>query len=178
MVAAWLARPAGTAVPVTRLPERIAKPHPRVLLLAAVLLTFACTPTSDFTITMDDSSMEPTFQARDVLRFRPAAEYTRGDVVAFEYPFPYPGRPQRVLVARIVGLPGERLELGPHRLVVDGREVAEPYAKHRERMEPLAVRVEPGHYFVLGDDRNNQRDSRWWGQLPAKKVLGRLAAPG
>ena len=140
--------------------------------LAAGLLLPACQTTATFTVMMQDSSMEPTFTARTLVRFRPAVEAARGQIIAFEYPFPYPGRPRRELIARVIGLPGDRLELGPDGVVVNGHPLPEPYVKNQERVIPASVTVPPGTYYVLGDDRNNQRDSRWWGPLPATKLLG------
>ena len=141
-----------------------------VLVIVSIL---GCVRPSDFDVLIEDSSMEPTYSARDVVRFRLTQRYNRGEVVAFEYPFAYPGKPRRALVARLIGLPGDRVQLGPEFLIVNGRKLSEPYAKQRERMVPQRIVVLPGSYFVLGDDRNNQRDSRWWGQLPADKLLGR-----
>jgi signal peptidase I len=121
---------------------------------------------------MADSSMEPTLTAGSVVSFRHAAEARRGDVIAFDYPFPYPGRPRRELIARVIGLPGEQLQLSPAGVEVNGQRLSEPYAKNNDRVGPSQVTVPIGAYFVLGDDRNNQRDSRWWGPLAADKLLG------
>ena len=126
---------------------------------------------------MADSSMEPTFTAGEVVRFRPASEARRGEVIAFEYPFPYPGRPRRELIARVIGLAGDRIELSERGVVVNGQRLEEPYAKNQERVSPTELTVPSGTYYVLGDDRNNQRDSRWWGPLPAGKLLGVAEAP-
>jgi signal peptidase I len=126
---------------------------------------------------MQDSSMEPTLTAGSVVRFQPAVEAGRGDVIAFEYPFPYPGRPRRELVARVIGLAGDRLELGPGGVTVNGQRLSEPYAKNQDRMSRAQATVAPGAYFVLGDDRGNQRDSRWWGPLPVEKLLGVASPP-
>ena len=126
---------------------------------------------------MQDSSMEPTFRARTPIRFQPVESIERGTIVVFEYPFTYPGRPRRELVGRVVGLPGDRLELGPDGVRVNGRLLAEPYAKNLDRMVEAQVAVPGNAYFVLGDDRNNQRDSRWWGPLPVGQVLGVVSAP-
>jgi signal peptidase I len=125
---------------------------------------------------MQDSSMEPAFSARTAVRFRPATSAARGEVIAFEYPFDYPGRPRRKLIARVIGVGGDELRLGPDGAVLNGQALAEPYAKNQERMASHNVRVPPGTYFVLGDDRANQRDSRWWGPLPAEKLLGTRAS--
>ena len=116
--------------------------------------------------------MEPTFTARTTVQFRPVAEAQRGEVVAFEYPFAYPGRPRRELIARVIGVGGDEIGLGPGRVAVNGRLLSEPYAKNQDRMATQTVRLPPGTYFVLGDDRANQRDSRWWGPLPGEKLLG------
>jgi signal peptidase I len=137
-----------------------------------LLLATACQSDGTFVVVMADSSMEPTFTAGSSVRFQQSVEARRGDVIAFEYPFPYPGRPRRELIARVIGLASDRLELGPDRVVVNGQPLDEPYAKNQERVSPAEVIVPPGTYFVLGDDRNNQRDSRSWGALPASKLLG------
>jgi signal peptidase I len=121
---------------------------------------------------MQDSSMEPTLSARDLVRFRLATDAPRGAVIAFEYPFTYPGKPRRELIARLIGLPGDRLDLGPDRIVLNGVSLEEPYAKNQRMVDPAEITVPPGHFFVLGDDRANQRDSRWWGPLPTSKLLG------
>ena len=141
---------------------------PALLLIGAT----ACARTQTFEVTMQDSSMEPTFEARTVVQFRPIATVQRGEIIAFEYPFPYPGEPRRELIARVIGLPGDELRLGPGGVAVNGQSLAEPYAKNQDRMAQQTVRVPAGTYFVLGDDRANQRDSRWWGALSADKLLG------
>ena len=116
--------------------------------------------------------MEPTYNARALVHFRSADQAERGDVIAFEYPFPYPGRPRRDLIARVVGLPGDRLELSSAGTIVNGHRLDEPYAKNQQRVAPADITVPASSYFVLGDDRANQRDSRWWGALPAGELLG------
>jgi signal peptidase I len=139
-------------------------------LLSAALA--ACRPGPEFIVVMQDSAMEPTYSARDAIRFQPASQVGRGQIIAFEYPFTYPGRPRRELVARVIGLPGDRLALGPDGVLLNGARLVEPYAKNQQAVSDTALSVPPGAYYVLGDDRHNQRDSRWWGPLPAEKVLG------
>jgi signal peptidase I len=132
----------------------------------------ACQPSDNFSVLMQDSAMEPTYTARSLVRFRSAARAERGEVIAFEYPFPYPGRPRRELIARIVGLPGDQLQLSSAGTVVNGNRIDEPYAKNLATVSPAEISVPTNSYFVLGDARANQRDSRWWGALPAGKLLG------
>lgn len=120
--------------------------------------------------------MEPTYTAHALVRFRATAAPARGDVIAFEYPFTYPGRPRRALIARVIGLPGDRLTLGPDGVWIDGQRLAEDYVKNQDRVGPAELTVPELTLFVLGDDRANQRDSRWWGPLAADRLLG-VAVP-
>jgi signal peptidase I len=126
---------------------------------------------------MPDSAMEPTISAGQTVSFRVANLAQRGQVIAFEYPFAYPGRPRRELIARVIGVGGDELELGPGGVIVNGQPLPEPYAKSQQRLDGTRLIVPAGTYFVLGDDRANQRDSRWWGPLPSNKLLGVAEPP-
>ena len=95
---------------------------------------------------------------------------------------------------RIVGLPGETIEIRDKQLFVNGSPLAEPYVHHEDREiyprndmlpEPYRSRDQFGpltipasHYFMLGDNRDRSHDSRWWGALPAKNVIGRAVLVG
>jgi len=103
-----------------------------------------------------------------VYRFRPIE---RGDVVVFWYP----RDPSVSFVKRVVGLPGDRVELREGELVVNGRPVEEPYlpASYRDRDNHPPTEVRKGYYFVLGDHRRSSNDSRNWGEVPEKYIYGR-----
>jgi signal peptidase I len=111
-----------------------------------------------------------------VYRSRPPR---RGDIVVFRYPVDE----RRDFVFRIVGMPGETLQLRGGRLVIDGRELAEPYIQptvgssglcaYAFGCEPLLV--PGGAYFVMGDNRDNANDSRFWGFVKREKIKGRAA---
>ncbi len=113
-------------------------------------------------------------------------EIKRGHVVVFKFP----EDPARDFIKRVIGLPGETVEIRDKKVSVDGEPLEEPYARFLE--PPLrhddpeyglrgeGVRddwgpqvVPAGHLFVLGDNRDNSRDSRFWGFLPADQVKGR-----
>jgi signal peptidase I len=112
----------------------------------------------------------------------PVRDIRRGDVIVFKYP----DEPDRDFIKRVIGLPGETLELRSKKVYIDGQPLDEPYVHFlepasdyqettsfdvRERYGP--VRVPEGQYFVMGDNRDNSQDSRYWGFLPRHYVKGR-----
>jgi len=103
-----------------------------------------------------------------VYRFRPIG---RGDVVVFWFP----KEPSVSFVKRVVGLPGDRVEMRGGELVVNGRAVPESYlpASFRDNDSHPPTEVRKGFYFVLGDHRRSSNDSRSWGEVPEKYIYGR-----
>ena len=112
----------------------------------------------------------------------PIRNIRRGDVVVFKYP----DEPERDFIKRVIGLPGETVELRAKKVYIDGQPLDEPYVHFlqpaseaqevtsfdvRERYGP--VKVPDDQYFVMGDNRDNSQDSRYWGFLPAHYVKGR-----
>jgi signal peptidase I len=113
----------------------------------------------------------------------PVTLVSRGDVVVFKYP----EDPERDFIKRVIGLPGESLEVRQKVVYIDGRPLDEPYVHFlrpagtgtheftsydvRESYGPVTVPA--GHYFVMGDNRDNSQDSRYWGFLPASYVKGK-----
>jgi signal peptidase I len=104
----------------------------------------------------------------------------RGDIVAFHTP----DRALRacgsggVFLKRVVGIPGDRWEERRGFVYIDGNKLAEPYVdrKRRDRKTYAPVRLGPGEYFLLGDNRSSSCDSRNWGALRRKALIGRLIA--
>jgi signal peptidase I len=95
----------------------------------------------------------------------------RGDVIVFLYPLDR----TRMFVKRVIGLPGEQIEMLDRTVRVDGRPLEEPYAHYLDlpdRLRPAygPERVPEGHLFVLGDNRDNSSDSRTWGSIPVEDV--------
>jgi signal peptidase I len=123
------------------------------------------------------TSMEPLLEDGErivvnklVYRFRPIA---RGDVVVFWYP----RDPSVSFIKRVVGLPGDTVEIRGGRLLVNGRAEAETYlpAAFRDHDDQPAAEVHKGYYFVLGDHRRSSNDSRAWGEVPERYIYGRAA---
>jgi signal peptidase I len=103
----------------------------------------------------------------------PLRSVRRGDVIVFGHP----DRPEQDYVKRVIGLPGEVVELRQGVVLVDGRPLHEPYVNplyvEVEEQEREAVTVPDGHFFVLGDHRNRSADSRSWGTVPTSLIKGR-----
>jgi signal peptidase I len=103
-----------------------------------------------------------------IYRFHPIA---RGDVVVFWYP----RDPGVSFIKRVVGVPGDTVEIRTGQLFVNGQPVREEYLAPRFRDEESSppVTVGKGYYFVLGDHRNSSNDSRSWGDVPERYIYGR-----
>jgi signal peptidase I len=115
----------------------------------------------------------------------PIGTIQRRDVVVFKYP----EEPERDFIKRVIGLPGETVEVREKKVYINGQELKEPYAHFlqpvstpsefrevtsfdvRERYGP--VTVPPNQYFVMGDNRDNSQDSRYWGFLPRDYIKGK-----
>ena len=107
----------------------------------------------------------------------------RGDVVVFKFP----QEPDRDFIKRVIGLPGETLEVRNKKVYINGTPLDEPYVHFlippsaegqevaasdvRESYGPVTVPAD--QYFVMGDNRDNSQDSRWWGYLPRDLVKGK-----
>ena len=103
-----------------------------------------------------------------VYRFHPIE---RGDVVVFWYP----REPQISFIKRVVGLPGDVVELRRGALFVNSQRIGEGYlaSQFRDADNYPATEVKKGYYFVLGDHRNSSNDSRTWGDVPEKYIYGK-----
>jgi signal peptidase I len=95
----------------------------------------------------------------------------RGDVVVFRYP----GDPSKNYIKRIVGMPGDRIEIVRGVVMVNGSRLDEPYvpAGFRDERSMSELTVPPGSYFVLGDHRNLSSDSRDFGMVEQEAIFGK-----
>ncbi|HUR83276.1 MAG TPA: signal peptidase I [Thermoanaerobaculia bacterium] len=111
----------------------------------------------------------------------PIRDIRRGDVIVFRYP----EDPDEDYVKRVIGLPGETIDIRNKQVFIDGRPLDEPYVVHidprvlhvnnafasRDQFGPFAV--PRGQYFAMGDNRDNSQDSRYWGTVPRSMIKGR-----
>ena len=97
--------------------------------------------------------------------------YGRGDVVVFWYP----RDPAVSFIKRVVGLPGDLVEIRAGQLLVNGLPAREGYLPEsfRDGDSYPPTEVRKGYYFVLGDHRRSSNDSRSWGEVPERYIYGR-----
>ena len=119
------------------------------------------------------TSMEPNLHTGqylivDKISYR-LSEPHRGDVIVFEPPVNADGD----YVKRVIGLPGELVEIRNGQVFISNQPLDEPYIVRPGSYSWAAHRVGPGELFVLGDNRNMSSDSHNWGMLPQDKVVGK-----
>jgi signal peptidase I len=107
-----------------------------------------------------------------------AGQPRRGDVVVFAHP----ADERRTRIHRVIGVPGDTLHLRGDQVLIDGRPLDEPYARRTAAPAPCAyahgcqpVVVPADSYFVMGDNRGNAQDSRYWGFVGRERILGKAA---
>lgn len=120
---------------------------------------------------IDGSSMNPTLLDGEYLIINNVTyvldEPEQGDIVVFRHP-----RNELNLIKRVVGVPGDHIEINNRTVWVNGEAQEEPFIADSPNYSG-SWDVPPGQYFVLGDNRNNSSDSHSWGYLPEENLLGR-----
>jgi signal peptidase I len=118
-------------------------------------------------------------------RFIALREVERGDIIVFRYPL----QPDTDFVKRVIGMPGDTIEVRNKVVYVNGKALVEPYVVHEDPQifpnqpalpEPYRSRdwfgpytVPPENYFAMGDNRDRSSDSRYWGTVPRSMIKGR-----
>jgi signal peptidase I len=140
------------------------------LFIAAAVIVFLCQP-----VKVEGTSMLP--QLADEQRiFVNKLVYRidrieRGDVIVFRFPEDL----RRSYIKRVVGLPGETVEVRKGAVHIDGKTLTEPYVpqRYRDRASHPPFTVPEGAYYVLGDHRNTSNDSRTWGTVDKSFITGK-----
>ena len=152
------------------------------LFTLAFLIVVVVIPIRMFIISpfvVDGESMHPTFENLDYLIVDELvydfSAPARGDVIVFRYP----GDPSIFYIKRIIGLPGETVSInhGVITITTVGEQnltLTEPYIVNDDATYTKDVTLNTGEYFVMGDNRPNSSDSRVWGPLPRKDIIGRV----
>jgi signal peptidase I len=123
-------------------------------------------------VRVDGYSMRPTLDDGEFVLVSKLSyfwgEVERGDIVVFHFPL----NPDEELIKRVIGLPGDTVQVNDGVVYVNDQLLDEPYIAQTPMYNGNWL-VEDGHLFVLGDNRNNSNDSKDWGLLPRENVVGR-----
>jgi signal peptidase I len=116
------------------------------------------------------SCMEPNLHTGervlgDKLSYRLTSP-SRGDIVVFRYPVD----PNRTYVKRVIGLPGETIEVRAGQVYINHKQLREPYVVRTPHGDYGPETIKPGKLFVMGDYRDQSNDSRVWGELPVENI--------
>src|ERR1700704_3121828 len=146
------------------------------LMLAALMVVFVVQP-----VKVEGTSILPRFHDGERIfvnklvyydDYRWAPHIYRGDIIVFWFP----EDPSKSYIKRVIGLPGDTVEVRDGHVNVNGRELTETYLDPHLNMSHASkapTYVKPGYYFVMGDNRDNSSDSRIWGLVPKKYVYGK-----
>jgi signal peptidase I len=140
-------------------------------IVLAVVLYFGINAISA-RVRVDGFSMNPTLQNGEYILVNRLAYVTgqpeRGDIIVFSFP----ADEGQDLIKRVIGLPGETIKVQNNILTINDRVLNEPYIAQ----PPIYTgewTVPAGYLFVLGDNRNDSRDSHQWGLLPTENIIGK-----
>lgn len=148
-----------------------------VVLIIVVVIPIRLFVVSPFVV--DGESMHPTFENLDyvlvdelVYLFHGPA---RGDVIVFRYP----NNPSLFYIKRVIGLPGETISItrgvvGVTTASGTTLKLPEPYVVSEDATYTKTITLAKDEYFVMGDNRPNSSDSRVWGPLPNRDIVGRV----
>jgi signal peptidase I len=125
-------------------------------------------------VRIEGIAMEPTLSNGDrVFMNKTIGELKRGDIIVFLFPKDQ----SKSYIKRIIGLPGEKLEIEDGKIIINGKRLEEPYIppqyiSHDSTAEPVMIPTD--NYFVVGDNRNYSSDSRSWGTVPRNLIYGKF----
>jgi signal peptidase I len=156
-----------------------------IMILVAVLLAELVRTFAFQTFYIPSSSMVPTLGVYDRVVVQKAfftwRDVREGDIVVFSHPpLDHCPGPEGDLVKRVIALPGQTIYSSGNGIYVNGRLLAEPYLPHEDPLGPPIAssqhpyRVPPGEFYLLGDNRADSCDSRYWGPIKGSSIVGKV----
>ncbi|KLU62411.1 signal peptidase IB [Peptococcaceae bacterium CEB3] len=147
------------------------------IVVFAFVLSWGLRSTVVEAMTIPSPSMLPTIQLQDRVMVDKIAYKVSGinrqDIIVFHPPKNVNNPTGDVWIKRVIGLPGDTVQIKDGKVFVNGTALNEPYEMAKPDYDYGPIKVPADTYFVLGDNRNDSLDSHIWGVLPAKNVVGR-----
>src|SRR5688572_32663809 len=147
------------------------------LVVIACLLLTSCLLLGRKSVVFEGTSMLPTIKNGQKLYVEPLGgelriKLARGDIVVFKYP----KDPSKGYIKRLVGLPGDKVEIQAGEVWVNGSKLSEPYVDSKmnlSRWSQSTIDIPARSYYVLGDNRDNSSDARFWGLVPEELLIAK-----
>ncbi|HTS51340.1 MAG TPA: signal peptidase I [Bryobacteraceae bacterium] len=140
------------------------------VVLAVIVILFLYQP-----VKVEGTSMMPTLDDQERIFINKFVYHfsriDRGDTIVFWFP----GDPTKSYIKRVIGVPGDTVEVDRGTVVVNGHALEEDYvpSEYRDDNSMPAKKMPAGEYFVLGDHRSSSNDSRAWGLVPRRYIYGK-----
>ncbi|MBF6589817.1 MAG: signal peptidase I [Ktedonobacterales bacterium] len=176
---------AGTVLPGSRAtrpqPGRTNYVHEIIETIVLTAIVFFVVHAAAQPYRVEGPSMQPGLRSNEYVLVSPivyafGGAPQRGDVVVLHPPTD----PNQSFIKRVIGLPGDVVSITPDAVIVDGKRLSEPYLNEQgKNVVPECgqvltnVKVEPGQYLVLGDNRGDSEDSRCFGSVPRNNIVGK-----
>jgi signal peptidase I len=148
--------------------RRVASVVAQLLVLALIGAAFFMRTPQVIGLSMEPRIHPGEFVLINTLAYR-MGPFARGDIVAFSHDSPTP----ETYIKRVVGLPGDRVAIDRGTVSVNGTPLTEKYVRFRDARSAPQTTVPPGSLYVLGDNRGDSDDSRNWGFLATRDVVGK-----
>jgi|SRR5271165_4922688 len=142
------------------------------VIIAIIVILFLYQP-----VKVEGTSMMPALTDQErifinkfVYRFH-IGEISQGDKIVFWYP----NDPSKSYIKRVIGTPGDRVEVDRGAVIVNGKALHEEYVpdEYRDQTSMSLITIPADQYFVLGDHRSSSNDSRSWGMVPRRYIYGK-----
>lgn len=134
-------------------------PYIVIIIVVTLVRTFLFTP-----IRVNGDSMNPTLLNHEIMILNKISKIDRFDIVVIK-------EPNTHLIKRVIGLPNEKVSYVNNKLIIDGKEIKDPYLKDHT-IEDFSIELKSNQYFVMGDNRSNSFDSRYFGPVNEKEIIG------
>ena len=134
-------------------------PYIVILIVVVVIRTFIATP-----IKVDGTSMQPTLEGNEIMILNKLGKVERNNIIVVGYD-------KEDLIKRVIGLPGETIEIIEGKIYINGKKIEDEYGNGITSDYPKTI-LKKNEYFVLGDNRGNSKDSRSIGPIDKASIKG------